>query len=56
LPFLDPDLNSLLISIVTAIIIYEYHIIRRYEEKLNKLEESLRWMEYAIKEKESKKQ
>ncbi len=53
--FLDPDLNSLLITIVTGIVLYEYHIIRRYEEKLNKLEERTRWMEYIIKEKELKK-
>ncbi len=54
--FLDPNLNSFLISIVAAIIIFEYHVIRKYEEKLNKLEERIRWLEYMIKEKESGKQ
>jgi hypothetical protein len=53
---LDPDLNSILIAIVAGIVVYEYHIIRKYEEKLNKLEERIRWMEYLIKEKELKKQ
>ncbi len=53
--FLDPDLNSLLITIVAGIVLYEYHIIRRYEEKLNRLEERTRWIEYVIKEKELKK-
>jgi purine-cytosine permease-like protein len=54
--FLDPNLNSFLISIVAAIVIFEYHFIRKYEEKLNKLEERIRWLEYLIKEKELQKQ
>jgi purine-cytosine permease-like protein len=53
---LDPNLNSVLISIVAGIVIYEYHIIRRYEQKMEQLEERIRWMEYLIKEKELKKQ
>jgi hypothetical protein len=52
---LDPDLNTILISIVAGVVIYEYQIIRKYEEKLNKLEERTRWMEFIIKEKELKK-
>jgi len=53
--FLDPDLNTVLITIVAGIVVYEYHTIRRYEEKLNKLEERTRWIEYIIKEKELKR-
>jgi len=53
--FLDPDLNTVLITIVAGIVLYEYHFIRKYEEKLNRLEERTRWMEYIIKEKELKK-
>jgi hypothetical protein len=52
---LDPDLNTILISIVAGVVVYEYQIIRKYEEKLNKLEERTRWMEFIIKEKELKK-
>jgi len=52
---LDPDLNTILISIVAGIVLYEYQIIRKYEEKLKKLEEEMRWMEFIIKEKELKK-
>ena len=53
--FLDPDLNTVLITIVAGIVVYEYHFIRKYEEKLNKLEERTRWIEYIIKEKELKR-
>jgi len=53
--FLDPDLNTLLITIVAGIVLYEYRTIRRYEEKMNKLEERTRWIEYIIKEKELKR-
>ena len=52
---LDPNPNNILISIVAGVVIYEYHIIRRYEQKMKQLEERIRWMEYLIKEKELKK-
>jgi len=47
--------NSLILSIIASIVVYEYHIIRKTEEKVSKMEERTRWIEYIVKEKELKK-
>jgi cytosine/uracil/thiamine/allantoin permease len=48
-------INSVILSVIAGIVLYEYHIIRKTEEKVSKMEERTRWIEYIVKQKELKK-